>query len=230
MNLSSCTAQRAGRSRRKEGSHFLRWSTRLAVAILTFLWGSGAGVAEDTDAPPLSNLEMMREIAKDLGVKAGELIPGSKGDTISAVVRPAETSWYVEASLLRGLMDCGYLVRTGEGEGLVAHFGIAELGVRYTDARSEGLFGETVVNRHVTVTISTKILYNTTGEVVFQEDLAGGRSDTVALSAIGTLENPNIAVTRGELPAEGFFSGVAGPLIVLGALGVAVYLLFHVRS
>jgi hypothetical protein len=165
-----------------------------------------------------------------LGITAGRTIPGSQGDTVTAVVRPPENAWYIEASLIRGISDCGYLVRVGDGGAIRAEFGLADLGVSYSDARSDGIFGETVVDRVVHVTVSTRILISLTGEVVLDNDLTGNRRDTIAMSMISTLENPNIAVTRGELPSEGFFSGVAGPLIVLGALGVAVFLLFHVRS
>jgi hypothetical protein len=37
-------------------------------------------------------------------------------------------------------------------------------------------------------------------------------------------------VTKGYLPPEGFFSTWAEPLVIIGAIAVAVYLLFTVRS
>jgi len=54
--------------------------------------------------------------------------------------------------------------------------------------------------------------------------------DTIQVSQVPLLEDPNVPVTQGTLPAEGFFSSLAEPLIMIGAVAVAVYLLFTVRS
>jgi len=55
-------------------------------------------------------------------------------------------------------------------------------------------------------------------------------TDTVAVSDVGDIEQASIPVTRGVLPAEDFFSGIAEPLVVVGAIAVAIFLLFTVRS
>jgi hypothetical protein len=39
-----------------------------------------------------------------------------------------------------------------------------------------------------------------------------------------------VSVTQGTLPGEGFFSSLVEPLVMIGAIAVAVYLLFTVRS
>jgi hypothetical protein len=61
-------------------------------------------------------------------------------------------------------------------------------------------------------------------------DYRESSTDTIGLSDIGQVENPAYPFTRASVPAEGFFDTLAEPLIVLGAIGVAVYLLFSVRS
>jgi hypothetical protein len=55
-------------------------------------------------------------------------------------------------------------------------------------------------------------------------------SDVVEVSLIESLENPSVPQTHGVFPPEGFFAGWAEPLVLLGAVAVAVYLLFTVRS
>jgi hypothetical protein len=173
----------------------------LVLAILTSLLISGTTRAQgEEQALPLSNLEVMREIAGEIGARAGQVMPGAQGDTVAVLVRPAETAWYVESSLLQGIRESGYLVVSGEGGRISANFGIAELAVRYSDPRSHGILGETVVDRDVNVTVFATILNNSSNEVVYSEDMTGTRRDTVALSAIRSLENPLIAVTQGEIP------------------------------
>ena len=54
--------------------------------------------------------------------------------------------------------------------------------------------------------------------------------EEVLETEIRELENPNLPVTQGTLPTGGFFSSFAEPLIVLGAVAVAMLLLFSVRS
>jgi hypothetical protein len=172
----------------------------------------------------------MREIAIEIGSQAGKSLPATANDTVWTIVRPRETAWYIESFLLQGVAENGYKVLSGTDGRLTLDFGLTEIAVRYSDARSDGLFGETIVDREVVVTVSTTMINRISGELLVNRDISGTRRDTVAVSRIKSLENPNITVTQGELPAEGFFSNLAGPLIVLGALGVAVYLLFHVRS
>jgi hypothetical protein len=55
-------------------------------------------------------------------------------------------------------------------------------------------------------------------------------SDTIALSQVERIEHASLPVTRGRVPPEDFFSGIAEPLIIVGAVAVAIFLLFTVRS
>jgi hypothetical protein len=55
-------------------------------------------------------------------------------------------------------------------------------------------------------------------------------SDTIGLSQIEGVEHAALPVTRGTIPQEDFFSGIAEPLIIVGAVAVAIFLLFTVRS
>jgi hypothetical protein len=50
------------------------------------------------------------------------------------------------------------------------------------------------------------------------------------MSDVESLENSGIPATHGVIPKEGLFSTFLEPLVAIGAMAVAVYLLFHVRS
>jgi hypothetical protein len=55
-------------------------------------------------------------------------------------------------------------------------------------------------------------------------------ADTIMTSDVPSVENSALPVTVGRVPESGFFSNLAEPFIVIGALAVGVYLLFAVRS
>jgi hypothetical protein len=55
-------------------------------------------------------------------------------------------------------------------------------------------------------------------------------ADTILLSQVESIEQPAIPSTRGTVPPEDFFSGLVEPLVIVGAVAVAIFLLFTVRS
>jgi hypothetical protein len=70
----------------------------------------------------------------------------------------------------------------------------------------------------------------TTGTILLNDNFARSAADIVDVSDIDKLENAGVPATHGVLPSEGFFSTILEPLVAMGAIAVAVYLLFHVRS
>ena len=199
----------------------------VTVPLLTLAVVLPAGAPED-ERPP-SNLEVMRTLAERIGTRVGEELRSSATDTVSVNVQPRSIAWYVESSLLKGMRSSGKPLRLTSPDEAMANFALNETTVRYEDARADGFLGSTIADRLVTVRISS-VVRNPSGILLFGDELTESSRDTIEVSLIQSLENPNIPETRGTPPSEGFFSGVAGPLIIIGAVGVAVFLLFHVRS
>jgi hypothetical protein len=183
--------------------------------------------ASDTVA---TNLEVMRTLAGRIGERVGEFLTLHQTDTLTVEVKPRETAWYVESSLVAGLGKGKEGLITTTSREATAEFGIGELQVEYTDRRREGILGEEVVNRHIRVTISARVRHRTLGEILPIRDLTESVTDTVKLSAVRFIENPNLPVTRSPVPEGGLFPSLVEPIVVLSAVGVAVFLLFHVRS
>jgi len=200
----------------------------LGTALLTGFPGADSAHAQTEGGPP-SNLSVLRQLAETVGRRAGDPALAQHGDTVTVRLQAREAVWFLEASLLAGLRDHGEPVRAvSEGEPVVT-LAPEDIEVRYEDPRSDGLLGSTLVDRIVHLSFSA-VLLDTSGTVRFSDTMTESFRDTVALSLIPTLENPNIPATQASLPDEGWFSGIAGPIIIVGALGVAVFLLFHVRS
>lgn len=54
--------------------------------------------------------------------------------------------------------------------------------------------------------------------------------DTVRVDEIKNLEDPSFLFTKGEIPAEPFFSGIVEPIAAIGAAAAIIILYFTVRS
>ncbi|MEK7250532.1 MAG: hypothetical protein AAB209_08930, partial [Bacteroidota bacterium] len=109
-------------------------------------------------------------------------------------------------------------------------FGLSDARVQYSNIRKDGFFGAKLVDRKVNLRLTSKVVNRQTGILAFSSDLEESITDTIELSEVSKVENPAIAITKGTLPGEGFFSNLAEPLILIGSIAVAVILLFNVRS
>jgi len=172
----------------------------------------------------------MRSLAERIGEKVGKLISTHDAETVAVRVLPEETAWYVERSLLAGLLTQNVQLTSSGHSDMFAEFGLGNLHVAYANIRRDGFLGSKLIDRKVTVLVSAKVLDQRAGNILVLKDFREERIDTLQLSELENVENQNLEVTQGVIPGEGFFSNLAEPLVVLGAIAVAVYLLFSVRS
>lgn len=178
-----------------------------------------------------TNLDVIRSLAKQISVDAvRQTQMDTPGGNVDLSVVPKETAWYVESSVGEGLQSLGFVVRQDTAVPLAAEFGLSNARVEYSNVRKDGLFGSKVVDRKIEIQLTSKFTDRKTGSVLWASEKAQSVVDTIELSEINRVENPTIAITRGTLPRESFFSNFAEPLILLGAIAVAVFLLFNVRS
>ena len=124
----------------------------------------------------------------------------------------------------------GWSFSEGAAASASAELGIADVRVEYENIRRDGFLGPKLVDRKVSVTLSAKLFDNTKQRLILQADVKDSLKDVIELSQVHNLENPALPFTKGTLPAEGFFSTIAEPLILVGSIAVAVLLLFNVRS
>lgn len=113
---------------------------------------------------------------------------------------------------------------------VMAEFGVADARVTYANLRRDGFLGQRVLDRNVKLTLRGKIVDRRTGALLSIREWTEERDDVVGISQIESLETLGVPMTKGTIPPEGFFSGLAEPLVVLGAIAVAVVLLFSIRS
>ena len=177
-----------------------------------------------------TNLQVIQRLAEQIGTQVCDALP--PGDTTSVVVTvyQKETAWFLAESIVRGIGRSGRRVTSSQAAGYSIECGALGIKVAYSNLRRDGIFGGKMVDRTVSLLMNAKLADHRSGNILLSGDVQREASDIVSVSEIDAVENPAIPLTRGKLPAEGFFSTLAEPLIVLGAIAVAMYLLFSVRS
>lgn len=196
----------------------------LPVAAMIFLSTSSS---QGQEGSPSANLDIIRNVAGSIGRElAGEMT----GKRPYLVVLPAETAWYIEAGLREALKEAAVQLDSREMADVILEVGLRGSSVTYVNLRKRSFFGERIVDRIVKVSLTARGSRPSTGEVILSRDLESSFEDTISVSDIQRLENASLPITRGQLQDVSFPGGIVEPAVVIGALGVAIYLLFHVRS
>jgi hypothetical protein len=201
---------------------------KLFPLLLGLLLASESGLAQGEGAT--TNIRAFQLLATRIGDSLNANIATKDSVRVVLSVRPEGSAWLVEGEIARALQEGGRTVVVSPPGNYAAELGVLGMHVVYRDPRSEGLFSGKVVDREVTLDMQAKLVDQQTGILVVNKEFREVMVDTVRMAEIPTLEDPNVPQTQGTRPSEGFFSSLAEPLIMLGAVAVAVYLLFTVRS
>jgi len=206
-----------------------------AATVLLLLSPCARAQGEDGSPVAAPNLELLQGLLQSA---AGEIASRSHvaaGDTVELRALEGADGWVVENSILRALkaLECTVMVnRTASPahSGVRVEIGPSTMGVRYDQMFRDGFFGAKKVRRRVSVSMTYQTVRARNGEILAADILERASTDTVAVDDVARLEDPTMKSTRGELPSDQFLDKVVEPFIIIGATGVAVYLLFHVRS
>lgn len=195
----------------------------ILLLLLTFVRGIAH---EPVDRP--TNLQVMQRIAGDIGRGVRLLLPAGREGAATVHVLPRETGWPLEQDFVSAIA-ANIIPDTGNAALPVrVELGILESRVVFEEPRRDGIFGPKITDRVVRLSVRAKIEVST--RPPFFQEFTREVRDTVSLSELERLETPGLLMTKGTAPSQGFFGDLLEPLILLGSLGVAVYLLFAVRS
>jgi hypothetical protein len=214
-------------------------SVRILLMIVLCALGGGillqdSGYAQSLSQPPPTNVEQLQKIVKttvEHVVQSAGLQPGMR---IRVRSMNDENSWLVDQSIQDVLYAHGIKVVMGGSvdssttEGKIDFFPVA-LGVRYSPAFRDGIFGKVFAPRIVEGKFSTSVVWNN-GTVHYAQTYTEAITDTIVVSDIASIEHPTYRAARGESPASGVFDSLIEPFVIICTLAVAVYLLFTVRS
>jgi hypothetical protein len=179
---------------------------------------------------PRKNLKILQDLSAEIGqaIMSTEGLPDT--GTFSLQVLPREEAYFLDRPLSAVLEQRGLRRLDGPAANLVVECGVENMRVQYSDTRSEGFFGPTVVDRDVALTLQAVVTDRSTHRVLLSRALSASVHDTIDVSDVRLLEDDNIPVTQGSVPPQGFFADFLEPVVFTAALGVAIYLLFTVRS
>ncbi len=194
----------------------------------------GSAAIAGTADEPATNLQIFRDLAASVAAEVSAAMPssgaGSDSGSLALAVIPNESGWFLQDTVARVFAATRKVLDGAADAAYKARLGILDLRVAYADIRTDGFLGPRIVDRRLTLSLEANIVRQTTGAVVVSRRLDREYADTVPLSEVVRLESSTLPFTRGALPQEGWFSTFIEPVIVLGAIAVAVLLLFSVRS
>ncbi len=179
---------------------------------------------------PATNLDVMRSLARMIADRTLKEAGVKDTPKIQITVLPKESAWYIESGIIDAMRTANLSLSDDGTAPFLIEFGLSDARVQYSNIRKDGFFGAKLVDRKVNLRLTSKVVNRQTGILAFSSDLEESITDTIELSEVSKVENPAIAITKGTLPGEGFFSNFAEPLILIGSIAIAVILLFNVRS
>ncbi|AFH50779.1 Hypothetical protein IALB_3076 [Ignavibacterium album JCM 16511] len=131
----------------------------------------------------------------------------------------------LENRLASYLVKNGLKISNNENSQFTLNFVITEALVKYDDTFRDGLFGDILVERSISLKGNILFLDKNTST-----DFSFDFYDTVKYDELNEIENRAYSFTQNNHPAEPFFSSLIEPVIAVGAAATAVILFFTIRS
>ena len=155
-------------------------------------------------------------------------------DSISLRLISTNDTWMLQNVLTRVIRESGYTAfittDTLSMKSFLMVISASSINAHYDNMFKDGLFGSKKVRRTLSVRLTSQLINSTTNEVLYSNSPVKVVTDTVLVDDIPMLERDVPTHGRAELPSEMFFDRAVEPLLIIGATGIAVFLLFHVRS
>jgi hypothetical protein len=184
--------------------------------------------AQSEPAEPAVNLDLFRQMALSIGrTVTGNVPPLDSGYTLVSPFGSGAANAVNRG--LRGAFVSGDTAALGKCA-RECEFAVLRMEIRYSDPHRSGVFGERLVVRTASLSLAVRVTDLFPKKLLLEKEYQSELRDTVAVAMIRTLENPALPETHGTLPDAGFFANFAEPLVMIGAIGVAVFLLFQIRS
>lgn len=173
-----------------------------------------------------TNIEIFYDLVDSASIKAADHLP-DKFEKIDLQLNLGSTYSLFTNQIRSKLQNAGYeIVTPANGSEIpVLSFTIDDARVSYSDPERDGLFGDYLTEREVSLSGNYMLSGNNdlkTFNFVFVDNLN--------VEDVDEVENPAYPFTQGNLPSEPFFSSIFEPVIAIGTAAVAVILFFTVRS
>ncbi len=179
-----------------------------------------------------TNVEVMQSLIESISDKV--LINSNIQSSESIFVRyPAlDDAWIAKTVITPKLKSAGYSVFDYDTNNNKILYDVNELilDVQYINIFRNGLFGEKRVTRSISVNLAIEVKNCSTHEILFSGLLSDEMSDTVSVNEIENLELSSAKRTRGDIPNNDILDNIIEPFVIIGVVGVSVYLFYHIRT
>ena len=204
---------------------------RLSLAVLVAWMGvTPALYAQDPAVAVASNLRVYQSLAESLGDSLARMVPAADSSRVNVKIMPPDAAWFLQDAVERPFRAKSIVVAPNDSARYDVEFGAMEMNVKYTNLRRDGIFGPRILDRSVVLVARLRLVDRVPGRPVMTAERRAVFADTIGLSQVEGIEHAYVPATRGTVPPEDFFSGVAEPIVIIGAVAVAIFLLFTVRS
>jgi hypothetical protein len=192
-----------------------------------------AGVASMSAQPegeqPAPTVSVYQSLAAEAVTQLCSQLRPPDSLRVMVAVDPPGTYWFIDEAISRALRERKLQPVPGGGEWRI-ECGVKNARVQYTNVRRDGLLSAHVVDRTATLVLWLRVSDRQPARYLLDQEWHAQRTDTIKVSDVDRVEHPGVAATHAVVPAEGLFSSWLEPLILVGAIGVAIFLLFTTRS
>ena len=189
-----------------------------------------ATVRADEPLPPRPTVRIFQEMIAAVADSVFLAPAVSRPATVRIAIEPATHAWYLETAVLASARAHDLTPAEGSATQYEARIGVDQIGTVYGDVRRTWMFGEQIMDRTIRVAGTLKMVEKGTGAILLSRPFDAVARDTVAVVGCEALESPGIPATHAIAPASGAFSSLIEPIVLIGSVAVAVYLLFSVRN
>jgi hypothetical protein len=189
--------------------------------------------AQAFQAPAASrpNLDLQRELSTKLFAEVLGRSSLAAGERLYLRIEQVPEGWIAEQAFLQAARGAGFAVTLADSTAPVTvDLRAPSTSVRYSDAFDDDVLGERRAVRTVSASFSCIVSASPRHDVRYSGAMSESLSDTVRVDEISSLESAGVKSTQGVPPSDSFIDRIVEPFVIVGATGVAVYLLFNIRS
>lgn len=207
-----------------------RFQPRMSLfALLLVVMGCGGSEELATETEVAGNLELLIRLSREIADSVMTGVNAPAGSPVRISMSPRD-HWFVFDAFGAAVEKRGCRLVTGTENRILIDIVVTQAGVEYLRPRRTWLFGTEQVDRLVDLAVRVRVDELGAEEGIHMSSHRGRRTDVVNVSDIPSLETPGVTATRGVAPQGGLLTDLVEPLVIVGAVAVAVVLLFTVRS
>ncbi|MDI6766548.1 MAG: hypothetical protein QME52_06970 [Bacteroidota bacterium] len=179
-----------------------------------------------------TNVEVMQSLIARISDKVLTNSNISAQESIYIRYPATEDAWIAKTIITSRLISAGYKVFDYDSinSKFLYDIGSLSLRVQYFDMFRDGFFGEKRLTRSIGVSLAVELKNSLTNEILFNGLLNEEMSDTVSVDEIESLELAGVKRSRADIPNNDIIDQIVEPFVIIGAVGISVYLFYYIRT